>query len=248
VFVNLMTINNLTWLDPQAVATAQLVLCDLDGCLVSEGRAFPDTTDFVAACGNRLWIVSNNSTHTAATLCDELAALGLKVTEDRILLAGEQTLVLLAMRHPGARLALYGSDCLRERALALGLRLEEDHPDIMLLCRDMRFALPDLERLTAQIVRGGVFWVANTDRTHPGLDGSQKAETGALLAAVSAVLGPFNFESIGKPNSHLGRIALERMGIAAQDAVFVGDRVDTDGALERACNLPFLHVKRGAAR
>lgn len=246
--VDLITIHNLTRLDSQAVATAQLVLCDLDGCLVSEGCVFPDTTDFVAACGNRLWIVSNNSTHTAATLCDELAALGLKITEDRILLAGEQTLVLLAARHPGARLALYGSDSLRERALALGLQLEEDRPDIMLLCRDMRFTLPDLDRLTAQIVQGGVFWVANTDRTHPGLDGSQKAETGALLAAVSAVLGPVNFESIGKPHPHLARIALESMGIAAKDAVFVGDRVDTDGALARACDLPFHHVVRRTAR
>ncbi|WP_372922744.1 HAD-IIA family hydrolase [Roseovarius sp.] len=243
-----MTIQDFATLDPQAVATAKLVLCDLDGCLVSEGRVFPDTTDFVAACGNRLWIVSNNSTHTAASLCDELATLGIKVEAERILLAGEQTLDLLAARHPGGRLALYGSDCLRERAISLGLQLDADRPDIMLLCRDMRFKLPDLDRLTAQIMRGGVFWVANTDRTHPGLDGSQKAETGALLAMVSAVLGPVNFESIGKPHPHLARIALERMGIAAQDAVFVGDRVDTDGALARASNLPFLHIVREAGQ
>lgn len=246
--VDLKEIQKLMKLDPQAVATAKIVLCDLDGCLVSEGSAFPDTTDFVVACGDRLWIVSNNSTHTAATLCDELAVLGLKITEDRILLAGEQTLVLLAARHPKARLALYGSDCLRERAQALGLRLEDDRPDIILLCRDVRFALSDLDRLTAQIMRGGVFWVANTDRTHPGLDGSQKAETGALLAAVSAVLGPVSFESIGKPNPHLARIALDTMGIEAQDAVFIGDRVDTDGALAQASDLPFLHVVRRVAQ
>lgn len=246
--VDLITTQNLTKLAPQAVATAKLVLCDLDGCLVSEGQAFPDSSDFVATCGDRLWIVSNNSTHTATTLCDELAELGLKVKEDRILLAGEQTLVLLAALHPGASLALYGSDCLRERALALGLRLEGDCPDIILLCRDMRFTLSDLDRLTAQIIRGGAFWVANTDRTHPGLDGSKKAETGALLAAVSAVLGPIDFESIGKPHPHLAHIALDRMGIAAKDAVFVGDRSDTDGALARACDLPFLHVMRRAAQ
>jgi ribonucleotide monophosphatase NagD (HAD superfamily) len=59
------------------------------------------------------------------------------------------------------------------------------------------------------------------------------------------VLGPVPFDSFGKPHPHLARIALEQMETRAQDAVFVGDRLDTDGALASACELPFLHLVRG---
>ena len=55
-------------LDARHVAQARIVLCDLDGCLISEGRAFDEAPDFVAGCGDRLWIVSNRSDMTAAAL------------------------------------------------------------------------------------------------------------------------------------------------------------------------------------
>ena len=55
-------------LDPQAVQDAGIVLCDLDGCLMSEGRLFAETADFVESCGARLRIVSNRSDSTAAAL------------------------------------------------------------------------------------------------------------------------------------------------------------------------------------
>ena len=229
------------------VSDARLVLADLDGCLVSEGQAFPDAAAFVEACGDRLWVVSNNSTDTADALAAALRAMGLGVDPRTLLLAGEQTLRHLAATGPGRRLALYASAALHREARRLGLRLVTDDPEIVLVCRDLAFALADIATVAAQLRAGARLWVSNTDAAHPGMDGRPVPETGALLAAIRAVVGPVAFECLGKPHLHLARIALERTGIRAHEAVFVGDNAATDGALAQAAGIPFLHLVRERA-
>lgn len=229
------------------VADARLVLSDLDGCLVSGGRAYPDAAAFAAACAERLWIVSNNSTHSASALSAELGAIGVHIPAGRILLAGEQTLRLLSATHPGAGLALFASDCLQAQARAFGLRTDSDAPEVVLLCRDSRFTLVDLERLIRHLSRGARLWVSNLDLSHPAMDGRPVPETGALLAALSAVLGEVAFDSIGKPHTHMARLALAGARIAAEEAVFIGDNPATDGTVARDAGIPFAHLIRGRA-
>ena len=235
-------------LNAQLVTDVRLVLVDLDGCLISQERAFPDAAGFVEACSGRLWVISNNSTHSAQTLTSSLHALGLAIHPDRVLLAGEQTLRHLKRTRPEHSIALYASDTLQDLARKLGLRIVAKDPDIVLLCRDPGFSFKKLETAVGQIQNGARLWVSNTDLTHPALDGRPLPETGALLAAIHAVAGPVDFDCIGKPNIHMARIAIERTGVPTHDAVFVGDSEDTDGAIAKAARIPFLHlVRRGVA-
>lgn len=220
------------------------VLCDLDGCLVSDGMAFPDAHAFVASCAERLWIVSNNSTDRAVTLSARLEALGWALPPQRILLAGEQTVHHLCQTHPNASLAIYATEELQRLALDLGMVLDNGHPDIVLLCRDMQFNLNKLDRLTRQIADGAVLWIANLDQSHPSQTGYAVAETGALLAAVTAVLGDIPVRCLGKPDPHLAQIVFDHVGASASDAIFIGDNSQTDGALAKAAGIPFLHIDR----
>lgn len=79
----------------QAIAAgcglADAVLADLDGCLVADGHLRDGAADLFAQADGRLWIVSNNSTDTAASLSARLTARGLPLPPERSLLAGEQT-------------------------------------------------------------------------------------------------------------------------------------------------------------
>lgn len=231
-------------LDPGLVADAWIILADLDGCLMSGGTVYEDAPEFVSACGDRLWVVSNNSTHTARALAGILSDVGLSVDPRRILLAGEQTLHHLARTRPGQPLALFASDALQEEARALGLVLSDGAAENALLCRDLSFAIPDLERLANLILGGTRLWASNTDVTHPSLEGRSVPETGTLLAALRAVVGPVDYACIGKPDPHMAKLVTERTGIAARDAIFVGDNAETDGALARSMGMPFLHIVR----
>ena len=235
-------------LDPSLVDAAKLVLCDLDGCLVSQGEAFPDARGFLQGCGDRLWIVSNNSTHRADEMHRALAGLSLDVPDGRILLAGEQVLEHLQVQRPGATLALFASPSLTARAAELGFVLETDRPEIALLCRDPGFSLARLDALARAVQQGAELWVSNTDTSHPGLAGQPIAETGALLAALREMLPGLRYRSIGKPETFLAELALEATGLAARDAVFVGDNPETDGAAAAALDIPFLLLQRDEVR
>ena len=234
-------------LSPDLVKNDRLVLCDLDGCLISEGRAYADSAAFLDSCGARLWLISNNSTHCADALSADLSALGLTIPARNILLAGEQTLLHLARLHPRARLALFASEAMEDEARRLGFVLTQSAPDLVLLCRDTQLTLDRLNAAAALVQSGAALWVANTDTAHPGLGGQPIAETGALLAALRAMLSDLRFESIGKPHPHLAGLALSHTGVSAQEAVFVGDNPATDGATARAIGTRFIELQRSGA-
>src|SRR5262249_39768912 len=150
--------------------------------------------------GERLWIVSNNSTDTPATLATRLDTLGMPVRQDRIVLAGATAIEHLARRSPGARTAVHGSDAICDYAVSLGLMLDQNAPEFVVLTRDPAFSYAKLNRIVRQIEDGARLIVANVDRTHPGADGHAVAETGALLQAVRTCLPDLRYRTVGKPS------------------------------------------------
>lgn len=230
-------------LDPQAVQDAGIVLCDLDGCLMSEGRLFAETADFVESCGARLRIVSNRSDSTAAALSRQLSDLGLCVPAAHVLLAGEFTLAHLA-RQGVRRLTLCAAPILVERARALGLDTEARDPEAVLLCRDPGQNVDTLGPLVTRLAQGARLWVANEDVSHPDHAGQPVAETGALLAALLAIRPGLVWRSLGKPHAAMLTHALTEAGLTAADAVFVGDNALTDGKAAAAAGMPFIHIHR----
>ncbi|TKT78286.1 HAD-IA family hydrolase [Aquamicrobium sp. LC103] len=224
------------------LADRSAILCDLDGCLLSSGHVYDGARDFVRACGDRLWIVSNNSSDTSATLAARLVGLGLPILADRILLAGEQTLRFLAQDQSHKALAVYVDAPLRTLAKELGLTNGSATPEIVVMGRDRCFGLGTLEELAAHVVDGAELWAANLDLSHPAATGYPVPETGALLRAVEACAGPFAVRSIGKPAPDLIEIALARSGVERTRAVFIGDNLATDGEAARAAGVAFIRI------
>tara|TARA_R110000764_G_scaffold25831_1_gene61682 strand:+ start:4833 stop:5588 length:756 start_codon:yes stop_codon:yes gene_type:complete len=235
-------------LDAAAVANARLVLCDLDGCLIAEGRPFADTADFVAACGARLWVVSNASECTAKQMSQRLAGLGIAVPATRILLAGEVLLEHLARVEGLSRVRLFASAALMARATELGIDPAADMPQAVVLCRDAGVTVDSMGPILTQVGQGTPLWVSNEDLSHPGHDNQPVAETGALLAALRAIHPDLRWRSLGKPDPMMLTMALSRSGLQARDAVFVGDNALTDGRAAAALNMPFIHIQRSITR
>ena len=221
---------------------ASAVLCDLDGCLLSGSHVYEGARDFVRACGEKLWIVSNNSSDTGATLAARLAGLGLPIDAGRILLAGEQTLRHLADDARSKAVKVYADAPLRELADALGFRRDCDAPKFVVMGRDRRFDIRMIEDLAAQAADGAEFWATNLDLSHPAPTGYPVPETGALLRAVEACAGPFAVRSIGKPAPDLIDIALARSGADRARSLFVGDNIATDGEAARAAGIAFIRI------
>lgn len=234
-------------LEPCAVEAAGIVLCDLDGCLISEGRLFEETPAFVEACGDRLWVVSNRSDTTAAALSAQMLELGLNIPFEHILLAGEFTLRRLAELGL-TRLSLCATPTLKELARILGIDPESQAPESVLLCRDPCLTVDSMGQVLSVITDDIPLWVANEDLSHPSHDGRPVAETGALLAALRAIRPSLTWQCLGKPDPAMLTTALSRADLPPGDAVFVGDNALTDGQAAAAAGIPFFHIQRNHLR
>lgn len=217
----------------ERIAGARAVLCDLDGCLAESNIALPGAAAFARSLGERLYIVSNNSTHDPLGLSQELALHGLDVPPHRIVLAGLLAVETIARRRPGARILIAGSAVLRARARMLGLTLAARDVDLVLLARDTGFDYARLETIVRELSGGAELFASNSDVSHPGRNGRLIPETGCLLAAVRACLPETPCTVIGKPKPALYEEALRRAGCSPSEAIMVGDNPATDisGAL-----------------
>ena len=220
------------------------VLADLDGCLIAGGEPLPHARRLVARLRERLTIVSNNSSDTAATLAARLEEIELPIAPARLVLAGEEAVRLLASRRPGARVALFASEPIVALAETLGLRPDRDRAEVALLARASGFDLSDLAQLAALVHRGTELWLTNPDTSHPAPDGTPVPETGALMAALVAIVPVTPAIVVGKPAPGLVRRALARSAASAGDAVFIGDTASTDGRAAHAAGVPFLLIRR----
>lgn len=220
------------------------VLADLDGCLISGGQLLPYATHLLSRCSDRLWIVSNNSSDTAETLSARLGLMGFPLRASQIVLAGEETVRRAAQERPGQRIAVHAAEPLCELARQLGLITDHFNPDAAIIARDPAFCFASLTRLAAQVARGLPLVATNPDLNHPDPDGHPVPETGALLAALRAVVPGLAISTIGKPSPDLLHLALARAEVAPSDAIFIGDTPETDGVAARAARVEFVLLRR----
>lgn len=226
---------------------APAILADLDGCLISGNTVLPDVPTLVERAGDRLWVVSNNSSDTAITLSARLAAIGLPIPPKRIFLAGESAIRDLARCKPGAQVALFLSQPLRDLARELGLQ-EGPRLSVAVLGRDPDFTLSDLERLI-RLLHGGVpLWVTNPDLTHPSDDGTPVPETGAIFAALQAAVPDLQARIGGKPSPDMLNSVLSLANVSAANAIFLGDTQATDGVAAQSAGVPFVLLRRPNSR
>lgn len=207
----------------------RVILCDLDGCLIAGETVLPGAQRLVVRAGSRLWLCSNNSTDTPATLALRLRRMGLEIAAERIVLAGATAVSAICKRTPNARVAIYGSSELRRLAARSGLALDDVAPQLVLLARDLEFSYAALNRLIREIRSGADLVVANEDATHPGSDGSPVAETGALLAALAKCLPSLRYESFGKPEAAMYVSIMEAADCERHEVLAIGDNPETDG-------------------
>lgn len=205
-------------------------------------QLLPGVKQLYQAVGDRMWILSNNSTDTPDTLAQTLNHLGLSIPSARIILAGAESVLTLTRMRPLPRVALFASSALKTWAADQGLLLTDKTPDTVLLCRDLEFDYASLARIIRYLEADAELLVSNPDTAHPAVDGGQVPETGALLASVLAVRPKQTYRTIGKPSAHLFATALRRSGFKPEQVTMIGDNLDTDGSGAAALNIPFTQV------
>lgn len=213
----------------QMLVRARGILLDWDGCVAIENRVVPQAIELILNHRDKVAIVSNNSSALPTDFVEILQHHGINLAIDRIILAGAEALLAVSSEK-SARVYLIASERMQAYASDLGIVLDDQDPNIVLLMRDDRFSYEKLALAANALLAGARLVVANADLSHPGADRRVVPETGALLAAVMACTGnpEKGWQQIGKPGPTLFSKACMALGVEASDAVMIGDNPQTD--------------------
>ena len=227
---------------------------DLDGTLYLGDRLLPGAAETVAAvrdAGARVAFLTNKPLEAPSAYAAKLTDLGIPATPHEVVSSTDALLRYLDGHARGARILPIAErllvDMLRHHGFAT-LDPATDDPttaDLVVVSWDRTF---DYAKLVAafRAVRGGARIVAtNPDPFCPTPDGDLP-DCAAMLAAIEASTGATAEAIVGKPSPHMAGTLLDRLALAPDDTILVGDRLMTDVLMAREAGMASALVLTGA--
>ena len=214
------------------LAEKTLFLFDLDGVFYrgKESRVKIGGTAAVQALresGRRLFVLTNNSTDSSETVHARLREFDIPVKKEEVLTSGLLTAEYLRQRHGKITYFLVGEEGLDVEMRRFGhRRVRKETADFVVIGLDRSITYEKLDH-AARLARNGARIVAtHSSRLYMYKTGPAMA-TGPIVRAIEYGSGKRALV-VGKPSPLMFKIALQRAGCDKEDAVMLGDQVDTD--------------------
>lgn len=207
---------------------------DLDGCVYNGETPLPGVhtvLDALRRSGRRVLFLTNNSRQAADELLSKLRRLGIAAEPEEILSAAEVAGPLVRERYGPSRVLAVGSTRFLALLAAAGhtaLPLEDyRRAQVVVIGHDDAFDYRKLTALFRAVWAGAAFVAVNLDPRLPVEGGEFFPGCGAIVEAVAAAAG-VRPVVVGKPEPHLFRVALQRLGLPPQAVVMAGDSIHSD--------------------
>lgn len=215
------------------------LILDMDGVLWLDTQAIGDLPaifERMARLGLKVVLATNNATRNIQQHMEKVASFGVQVEPWQVVNSSQAAASYLKRRFPeGGALFVVGEPALVTTLEEAGFHTADREVVAVVGSMDRGLSYDKLRKATLLIRAGAAFVGTNPDRTFPTPDGLVPG-AGAVLAIleVASDVAPV---ICGKPSPEMYQIALERMGLRADEALVVGDRVETDiaGAQELGC-------------
>ena len=205
-------------------------IIDMDGVLVSGRRPIPGASEFLERLrhnGHAHLVLTNNPIYTPRDLSHRLETMGLEVPADKIFTSAMATARFLhSQRGSGGKAFVIGESGLTEALHEIGWVLTDHQPEYVVLGETTSYSIDQISQAVRFLAAGAHFVATNPDASGPSEKGIEPA-CGAMAALMEKASGVSPF-FVGKPNPLMMRTALNYLGVHSEDAVMVGDRMDTD--------------------
>ncbi len=202
----------------------------MDGVVWRDTEAIgglPRIFEEIASKNLKTAFVTNNATKTVEQYQEKFQGFGVNIPAEHIHTSSKVTAKMLSEKHPGGgNVHVIGEKGLREALEEKGFTIAEADCLAVVVGLDRQLTYDKLLRATLLIRGGAEFIGTNPDRTLPSPQGEVPG-AGTILAALEASTS-IRPTIIGKPGRALLDSALAALGVAAEDALMIGDRVDTD--------------------
>ncbi|WP_037683820.1 HAD-IIA family hydrolase [Streptomyces griseus] len=229
------------------------VLIDVDGVLTVSWQPLPGAVGAlreIRDAGLAVVLVTNTTSRTRASIAGTLADAGFPVTADDILTAPAVTAAHLAERAPGARCVLLNSggdsgDDIGEDLAGVTLvdGSDSDVDVVVLGGAGPEFGYAALNRAFHHLQRGARL-VAMHRNLYWRTDAGLQLDSGAFLAGLEAAVR-IEAEVTGKPSPAFFAAALAHLGAGADEALMVGDDIESDVLAAQRAGISGVLVKTG---
>ena len=204
-------------------------ICDMDGVIYHGNQILPGVAEFIDWLhreNKEYLFLTNNSGYTPRELHQKLSRMGLDVPEERFYTSALSTAAFLKNQAPGCSVYAIGEAGLLNALYDAGITMNDVNPDYVVIGEGKAYSLDTLTRATNLVMQGAKLIGANTDVSGPIENGISPA-FGALVAPIELATGKKAY-FCGKPNPLMMRTGLRMLGCHSEEAVIVGDRMDTD--------------------
>lgn len=215
----------------QALKDVSLFVLDMDGTFYISDDIIEGSMDFInklKATGREFLFFTNNASRISSYYQKKLAKMGLEVSEDTIVTAGDVTIEYLKSFYPGKRVYLNGTPLLEESFRDKGIQLVQEDPDVAIQSFDLTLTYEKLEKICT-FVRGGVPFLATHMDTNCPVTGGFIPDCGAMCDLITSSTG-VRPKFLGKPCRETMDMILKITGKTVDEIAFVGDRIYTDVA------------------
>lgn len=235
-------------------ASIRAVILDLDGVIYRGRTAIPGAPEAAAWLTQnsyRLYFFTNNASKTRESYVELLACYGITADSDHIVTSGSLTAQYFSDNGllPATALVV-GEGGLADELRAVGVRVVRRRGkrpvDFVVVAMDRKFTYRKLHEAQQAIRSGAKFIATNRDATYP-VEGNVIPGGGSIVAAVATAAQQEPLV-IGKPSPGAGELITRHAGIKANQALMVGDRLETDIEMGRRAGLWTCLVLTGISR
>ena len=219
---------------------------DMDGTVYKGMDVIPGAREFIFDLkknGIPFTFVTNNSSKGRRYYYDKLKKMGFDVETDNVLTSGIATLRYLNQERPGKSVYPLGTESYVSEVKEYGVRIDEEHPDIVLLSFDTTITYEKINKAYQFLMDGAEFIATHPDDLCPTEDGYD-VDIGPFILMFE-YLTKKKATVIGKPNRLLLDMASSQMGIESDEIAMVGDRLYTDMRMAWDNGIPSILVLTG---
>lgn len=204
-------------------------ICDMDGVIYHGDRLLPGVREFVDWLyreKKEFLFLTNASRKTPRELQLKMARLGLDISEEHFYTSALATAKFLADQAPGCSAYVIGDHGLYNALYDVGIMINDIDPDFVVVGETDDYSYSHIFTAMNLVNKGARLIATNTDITGP-VDGGIAPACRAFVAPIEATTGKQAYY-IGKPNPLMMRTGLKLLGVHSEEAVMIGDRMDTD--------------------
>jgi NagD protein len=204
-------------------------ICDMDGVIYHGNQVLDGVIEFVTWLKEekkKFVFLTNSSERTIRELREKLLRMGIDVGTDHFYTSALATAAFLKSQKPKGSAYIIGEAGLINALYNNGYTSNSIDPDYVVMGEARSYSYEVIEKAVNLVRKGARLIGTNPDISGPIENGIAPA-TKALIAPIELATGKQAY-FVGKPNPLMMRIALKKIGVQRENAIIIGDRMDTD--------------------